>query len=246
MRRRAELLAPIQNSHTQYNLPELQKKPAYKTNREGIEESFQDPSARRSVELDLAFADFYDERLRELELYLTRSAKADDAQSFYLLRSLPGVGKILALIILYEVHDINRFARPGDFLSYSRLVKCERASAGKVYGSSGKKIGNAHLKWAFSEAACLFLRNNPDAQKLYSRLERKHGKGKALTVLAHKLARAVWYMLKRKTPFDQGTFLGTTISQSRPANNCPGGRRKQPRSPASSLVKGTKRTMTEP
>ena len=64
------------------------------------------------------------------------------------------------------------------------------------------KIGNAHLKWAFSEAAVLFLRDNPAAQKLLARLEQKHGKGKALTILAHKLARAVYYMLKRQTAFD--------------------------------------------
>jgi transposase len=63
-------------------------------------------------------------------------------------------------------------------------------SAGKRYGTSGTKIGNAYLKWAFSEAAVLFLRTNPAGQKYLARLEKTHGKGKALTVLAHKLARA--------------------------------------------------------
>ena len=65
-------------------------------------------------------------------------------------------------------------------------------------GTSGTKIGNAHLKWAFSEAAVLFLRTNPAGQKYLARLEKKHGKGKALTILAHKLARAVYYMLSAK------------------------------------------------
>jgi hypothetical protein len=74
-------------------------------------------------------------------------------------------------------------------------------------GTSGKKIGNAHLKWDFSEAAVLFLRNNPQGQKYLARLEKKHDKGKALTILAHKLARAVYYMLKRKTAFDMDVFL---------------------------------------
>jgi transposase len=71
----------------------------------------------------------------------------------------------------------------------------------------GKKIGNAYLKWAFSEAAVLFLRNNPAGQKYLARLTKKHGKGKALTVLAHKLARAVYYMLKRESVFDMDTFF---------------------------------------
>jgi hypothetical protein len=76
-------------------------------------------------------------------------------------------------------------------------------------GTSGKKIGNAHLKWAFSKAAVLFLRNNPQGQRYLARLEKKHDKGKALTILAHKLARAGYYMLKRKTAFDMNLFLRT-------------------------------------
>src|SRR5439155_6440811 len=97
--------------------------------------------------------------------------------------------------------------RVQDFVSYCRLVKCAKESAGKRYGTSGTKIGNAYLKWAFSEAAVLFLRNNPAGQKYLARLEKKHGKGKALTVLAHKLARAVYDMLKRGVVFDHNTFL---------------------------------------
>jgi transposase len=66
----------------------------------------------------------------------------------------------------------------------------------------GKKIGNAYLKWAFSEAAVLFRRNNPAGQKYLARLEKQHGKGKALTVLAQQFARAVYYMVTRDTAFD--------------------------------------------
>jgi transposase len=123
------------------------------------------------------------------------------------LQTVPGIGKILRLGLLYEIHDIARFPSGQDFVSYCRLVKCAKESAGKRYGTSGKKIGNAYLKWAFSEAAVLFLRNNPAGQKYLARIERKHGKGKALTILAHKLARAVYYMLKRDTAFDLDKFL---------------------------------------
>jgi hypothetical protein len=86
-------------------------------------------------------------------------------------------------------------------------VKCSKASGGKRVGTSGKKIGNAPLTWAFSEAATLFLRNNPRGQKLLSRLEKKHDKGKALSILAHTLGRAVYFMLKRKAAFDMAMFL---------------------------------------
>jgi len=93
-----------------------------------------------------------------------------------------------------------------DFVSSCRLVKCAKESAGKRYGTSGTTIGNAYRKWAFSEAAVLFLRNNPAGQTYLARLEKTHGKGKALTVLAHKLARAVYDMLTRGVVFDLNAF----------------------------------------
>jgi transposase len=207
MRKRAELLAHIQNTNSQYNLPEIGKKLAYKANRGGVAERFSDPAVQKSMEVDLALIGHYDRLLTDLELGLVNTAKAQDAQTFYRLRSIPGVGKLLALVLLYEIHDIRRFPRVQEFVSYCRLVKCAKESAGKRYGTSGKKIGHAYLKWAFSEAAVLFLRNNPAGQKYLARLERRHGKGKALTVLAHKLARAVYYMLKRDTAFDLDKFL---------------------------------------
>jgi transposase len=103
--------------------------------------------------------------------------------------------------------DIARFPRVQACVSYCRLVTCVKESAGKRYGTSGTKIGDASLKGACSEAAVLFLRNNPTGQKSLARLENKHGKSKALTVLAHKLARAVDDMLKRRVAFDLNTLL---------------------------------------
>jgi transposase len=172
-----------------------------------VAEGFADPSAQHSVALDLALIDTYDRLLGEVELAVTRTAKEHDVNAFYRLRSVPGIGKILALVILYEIQDIRRFPRVQDFLSYARLVKCAKESGGKRYGYSGKKIGNAHLKWAFSEAAVLFLRGNDAGQKYVARLEKKHGKGKALSILAHKLARAVYVLLKREEAFDPHRFL---------------------------------------
>jgi transposase len=207
MRKRAELLTHIQNTNSQYNLPEIGKKIAYKANRDGVAERFSDPAVQKSIEVDLALIGHYDELLRDVELSILKAAKQHNANTLYLLRTVPGIGEILSLVLLYEIHDIQRFPRVQDFVSYCRLVKCAKESAGKRYGTSGTKIGNAYLKWAFSEAAVLFLRANPTGQKYLGRLEKKHGKGKALTVLAHKLARAVYYMLQRHTAFDMHKFL---------------------------------------
>ena len=72
-----------------------------------------------------------------------------DPVAYHLLKTVPGIGLVLALILLYEVHQISRFAAAGNFLSYSRLVRCAHESAGQVKGSGCKKIGNGHLRWAF-------------------------------------------------------------------------------------------------
>jgi transposase len=207
MRKRAELLAHVQNTNSQYNLPEIGKKIAYKANREGVADRFADPAVHKSIEVDLALITYYDQLLTDVELSMVKAAKHHDAHTLYLLQTVPGIGKILSLVLLYEIHDVARFPTVQDFVSYCRLVKCAKESAGKRLGTSSKKIGNAHLKWAFSEAAALFLRNNPAGQRSVARLEKKHGPGKALTILAHKLARAVYYMLKRKTAFDMEQFL---------------------------------------
>src|SRR5262249_56348120 len=103
-----------------------------------------------------------------LELYLTRTARVDDVQTYHRLQTLPGVGKVLALILLYEIQDIRRFGSEGQFLSYARLVRCGHESAGKQLGSGGQKIGNAHLRWAFAEAACLFLRPSDRANQCHA------------------------------------------------------------------------------
>jgi transposase len=157
----------------------------------------------------LALIDEYDVLIADLEQVLVREAKCDDADAFHRLRSVPGIGPILALTILYEIHDIHRFDRVQQFASYARLVKGRHESGGKMLGAAGAKMGNVHLKWAFSEAAVLFLRHAhaPRMQKQLARWEKQHGKGKALSILAHKIGRAVFYMLARGTVFSIDKFL---------------------------------------
>jgi transposase len=206
VRKRGQLLAHIQNTRAQYNLPVFGRKLAYRTNRDGVVERFPDPSVQKSIAVDLALIDQYDALVIDLDLTIVREAKRHNADAFYRLRSVPGIGKVLALTILYEIHDIMRFDRAQEFASYARLVKCQKQSGGKTFGTGGAKMGNVHLKWAFSEAAVLFLRHT-EGKKLIARIEKQHGKGKALSILAHKIGRAVFYMLSRETVFSMEKFL---------------------------------------
>ena len=169
-------------------------------------EHFPDPSVQKSIAVDLALIAQYDALIIDLELTIVREAKRHNADAFHRLRSVPGIGNVLALTILYEIHDITRFDRVQEFASYARLVKCQRQSGGKTLRTSGAKMGNVHLKWAFSEAAVLFLRHTA-GKKLIARIEKRHGKGKALSILAHKIGRAVFYMLSRETVFSIEKFL---------------------------------------
>ena len=134
------------------------------------------------------------EQMREILTYCRKSGIE--------FKTIPGIGDILALVIIYEIHRIDRFPTVNDFASYARLVRVTKTSAGKSCGTSSKKIGNVYLKWAFSEAACLMLRDCKPAQKFKQKLERRQPKSKALGTLTHKLGRTVYYMLKRHPMFD--------------------------------------------
>ena len=207
VRKRGELFAHVRTTSHQYNLTIPTGQLLYQCNRARIPEIFDDPIVRTSVEADLELAGHYDGLIRSMERTVLEQAKVDDMSSLNLLQSIPGVGMILSLTLLYEIHDIARFKSVQDFVSYARLVKCQKGSAGKVLGTSGAKIGNAHLKWAFSEAAVLFLRKNPRGQKHINRLRARHGKGKALSILAARLGRASYFMLRRRSAFDMDRFM---------------------------------------
>jgi transposase len=207
VRQRAERLTHIRETNSQNHLPALGKSLKSKAQREGVTQRLSDPAVQKNIDVDLALIDDYDRVIRALEPHIMTAAQQHDSETLRRLQSVPGIGPILSMVLLYEIHDIQRFPRVQDFASYGRVVKCAHESAGKRYGTSGHNIGHVHLKWAFSEAAVLFLVDNPPGQKYSKRLENKYGPGKALTVSAHKLARAVYYLLKRQTMFDMDPFM---------------------------------------
>lgn len=152
VRKRGQLLVHIQNTRAQYNLPAFAKRLAYPGNRDGVVAHFPNPSVRKSIDVDVTLIDQYDALVTDLELTIVREAKRHDGDAFHRLRSVPGIGKILALTILYEIHDIRRFGRVQECASYARLVKGQKQSAGRRLGTSGAKMGHVHLKWAFAVA----------------------------------------------------------------------------------------------
>jgi transposase len=204
------MIAHIQNTNSQYNLPPFDKKLSYKGNRnESIAKRFEHPSTQLSIASDLNLIDAYDREIAALELHLVKSARVDDPVTFQFLRTVPGIGPILGLVMLYEIDSIRRFAEVGNFLSYARLVACQHESAGKVKGVGGRKIGNAHLKWAFSEAASLMLRSFPAAKSWMQRQSKKRGTKKAHAILEAKIGRIVYHLWRKQMAFDPKKFLAS-------------------------------------
>jgi transposase len=152
-RKRGELLAHVHNTNSQYHLPAIGTKIASKANRDEVAERFADPAVPHSLAVDLARIGYDDALRRAVELSIVTTAQPHDAQPLYLRQTVPGIGTILSLVRLYAMHAIARFPRGQDVASSCRLVTCARESAGKRSGTSGRTIGNAHLTWAFSEAA---------------------------------------------------------------------------------------------
>ena len=120
-----------------------------------------------------------------------------------LLKTLPGVGEILAVVIWTEIGSIERFGRAEQLASYSGLVAREHSSGGKFrYGLVRRDI-NVYLKWAFVEAANSSVLNcqrcgYEHISRLYQRIKARRGYGKAKVAVARHLAEASFWMLKKK------------------------------------------------
>ena len=112
--KRAELLAHVQHTNSQDNLPAMGKKIASKANRAGVAERLADPAVHKSIAVDLALITSYDELLRDVERTIVTTARHHDANTLYLRQTVPGIGKILRLVLLYEIHDMDRCPRVQD------------------------------------------------------------------------------------------------------------------------------------
>ena len=139
----------------------------------------------------------------QIELLEKRLQEKVGARPEYgLLTSVPGIGQVLATMILLETGPIERFADVGNFASYARCVDSVRTSNGKKKGEGNTKNGNKYLAWAFVEAANFALRYCAEAKRFYERKKAKTNNVVAIKALAHKLARACFHILKEREPFD--------------------------------------------
>jgi transposase len=165
-----------------------------------LEKTLEDPDVRFGISVMLAPLQVFDAQIKALEKRVLSAAKL--RSEFEPLLTVWGIGRILGHTVMYEVGDIRRFPTVGDFASYCRCVKSDRLSNGKRKGSGNAKNGNPYLSWAFTEAAHFANRYYPPAQKFFQRKKAKRNAIVANRALAHKLARASYYVMRDGVDFD--------------------------------------------
>jgi transposase len=210
-RLRAECYRHIQSLFHQQGLTVNPRDIKNVKSRREIVQSHLDNHILTNAQSDLDMIEFLDPKIKQLEQLILAQAKSHDRASLNILMSMPGIGDIFSLIILYEIHDINRFQSHQHFCSYARLVRCERSSAGKYTKGGNQKIGNPYLKWAIADIIIHASHKSQLIGDFYNKLQSKAGKRKAKSIISHKFGIAIYYMLKNKQVFDEQRFVQTSM-----------------------------------
>lgn len=175
---------------------------------EGVDELIGGAEEVLMGQTNLRMIDFINEQVRTLEK--AAQAKLKLLPEYERLEQIPGLGRILNLVIMLETGPIERFATAGDYVSYCRSVQAEKLSNERKKGENNRKSGNRYLSWAWLEAANFAIRYSPEIKRWY---QRKLGRCGNLAVLAlkavaAKLAKAGYYMLKNKEVFKMEMVFG--------------------------------------
>lgn len=173
---------------------------------EQIQLDFAAPNVALAVTSNLVVMNCLQEQINVLEKALKKELRLEPA--FEQLTSIDGIGLVLALTIMLETGEISRFSEVGDYASYCRCISGAKYSNGKKKGATNSKNGNKFLSWAFTEAANFAIRYNETIKRYYQRKMAKTNNVVAIKTIAHKLARACFYILRDKTEFDvQKAFM---------------------------------------
>ncbi len=187
-----------------YNIQGFDRNAIKRLTEENMHPLYHHPFIRVKETMGLERIELLTGQIEYMEKKILERAKQD--QRFHLLQTIPGIGKVLALTILYEVGDIHRFAHARAFCSYCRVVPGIHQSSDKAYRSPNRKQGNHYLKWAFSQAAVMAIRNYSEIMRLYDKLSARRKKASRLvarSIISHKLAQAAYNVMKHRCPYKE-------------------------------------------
>lgn len=196
----------IQNLYARNTGLSMNSNAIKKLSSDDIQKQFSDENLAIAIDSNRTVMQAIDQQVTRLEKAVLSQAKLDSRYS--LLMSIFGIGKILALTIMLETGEIGRFDKVGNFTSYCRCVDSKHTSNGKVKGKGNTKNGNKYLSWAYIEAANFAIRYHDTAKRYYQRKMAKTKRVIALKAVAHKLARASYYVMRDQVPFDPVKLFG--------------------------------------
>jgi len=188
------------NLGTRINVNEVNK-----LREEDVEDIFQQEYLVLSGKASIATINFLGTRIEQIEKAVHKVAKL--RREYKPLMTVPGIGKILALTIMYEAGPMERFAKVGNYASYCRCVGSKRISNGKQKGKGNRKNGNKHLSRAYVEAAHNAIRHYEYVKRYHQRKMAKTNNVVARKAIAHKLARACYYIIRDQKEFDPGKLF---------------------------------------
>lgn len=180
-----------------------------KSQRQKTVSKVSDPFTRMICTTNMSMATTLDEYIRRIEKEVLNHAHEHHRQDLQLLQTLPAVGPIIGLTILYELDTLSRFNRRQHFSSYCRLARPMHTSDNKPAGKGNAKCGSPYLKCAFMEILTNAPSNSEAIRTVYDYLKTLHEPLKARYILASHLCTVAFYMLKHKKPFDEQRFIAS-------------------------------------
>jgi transposase len=205
VRQRTSHILSIHNLYARNTGSRLSNQAVKQLTKEQILDQFEDPNLVLAIESNRSIMNALNAQIKVLEQAVIMQAKLDPRYRYLL--SIDGIGPILALTIMLETGTIERFQKVGNFTSYCRCVGSEHLSNGKKKGKGNTKNGNKYLAWAFVEAANFAIRFNDQAKRFYQRKMAKRNRVVAIKAVAHKLARASYYVMRDQVAFDSAKLF---------------------------------------
>jgi transposase len=205
VRQRTSHILSIHNLYARNTGSRLSNQAVKQLTKEQILDQFEDPNLVLAIESNRSIMNALNAQIKVLEQAVIMQTKLDPRYRYLL--SIGGIGPILALTIMLETGTIERFQKVGNFTSYCRCVGSEHLSNGKKKGKGNTKNGNKYLAWAFVEAANFAIRFNDQAKRFYQRKMAKRNRVVAIKAVAHKLARASYYVMRDQVPFDSAKLF---------------------------------------
>ena len=200
VRQRTSLILSLRSMIERHRAERLSRNELRGLKTSDLETIFKEEHLVLSAEANVSTISFLNHQINQIHKAVKKKVKL--SKSFEYLRTVPGIGEILALTIMLEVGDIRRFPKVGHFASYARCVPTERLSAGKSKGKGNRRNGNRYLCWAFVEASHFTRRFNEKFRRYYQKKSAKTNNIIATKAICNKLARICYYIMRDQVPFD--------------------------------------------